>query len=149
MTELISRRRLREIPSYSLTGDLLSYERCPLQYRYFTRGKVHESHPVQRWYGQFLHRGMRGAYESYRRGSSSPLEFQWSDPLTSPTDQLLEATKQSLRAEGIHRPGTLSIVAEQRLIRSIRVLGPLIYPLVKEAEVRLGGPGRTAISCTK
>ena len=36
-----------ELPSYSLTGDILGYLRCGLQYRYTRLGKMPPRSPVQ------------------------------------------------------------------------------------------------------
>ena len=125
------------LPSYSLTGDLLSYDRCAYQYRLFTRTGVRQSHPVQQWYGNFLHMGMRHAYDLWRSEEDEPMSFVWADPLVPPFAELVEHVTRRLRALGLFRPASMGEIAEQRLVRAIRVLGPLIFPLIKEAEVRL------------
>ena len=130
------RRAPAVLNSYSLTGDLLSFDRCALQYRLFTRTGVRQSHPVQQWYGNFLHLGMRRAYEAWR-DDEDLARFRWSDPLEGPYGELAEVVTNRLRADGLFRPSSMGVQAEQRLLRAIRVLGPLIYPLIKEAEVRL------------
>jgi len=122
--------------SYSLTGDLLSFDRCPLQYRLFTRTGVRQSHPVQQWYGNFLHLGMRRAYDEWR-ANSDMARFEWSDPISGPYGDLVQVVTARLRADGLFRPSSMGVQAEQRLLRAIRVLGPLVFPLIKEAEVRL------------
>lgn len=124
------------LSSYSLTGDLLSFDRCPLQYRLFTRTGVRQSHPVQQWYGNFLHLGMRRAYDAWR---SDPdlTRFLWSEPLEDDYGELVEIVTSRLRADGLFRPSTMGVIAEKRLLRAIRVLGPLVFPLIKEAEVKL------------
>lgn len=122
--------------SYSLTGDLLNFDRCPLQYRLFTRTGIRQSHPVQQWYGNFLHLGMRTAYDAWR-SDHDLTRFRWEDPLAGPYGDLVEMVTSRLRADGLFRPSTMGIQAEQRLLRAIRVLGPLIFPLIKEAEVQL------------
>jgi hypothetical protein len=122
--------------SYSLTGDLLSFDRCALQYRLFTRTGVRQSHPVQQWYGNFLHLGMRHAYDAWRVDPDMA-RFVWSDPLDGPYRDLVEMVSNRMRADGLFRPSSMGVQAEQRLLRAIRVLGPIIFPLIKEAEVRL------------
>jgi PD-(D/E)XK nuclease superfamily len=139
MTTLPSRRPPTLLPSYSLTGDLLNYVRCPYQYRSFTRPGVRESHPVQRWYGQFLHRGMRRAYDLWKNSSLDLTTLTWNDPpaQSPPYSDLTNEVTLSLRAEGLYRPGRMGSVAEKRLLRAIRLLGPLLFPVIKQAEVRL------------
>src|SRR5262245_13488557 len=124
------------LDSYSLTGDLVSFDRCALQYRLFTRTGVRQSHPVQQWYGNFLHLGMRRAYDAWR-SDPDMARFVWSDPLAGDYGDLVELVTGRLRADGLFRPSSMGVQAEQRLLRAVRVLGPLIFPLVKEAEVRL------------
>jgi hypothetical protein len=122
--------------SYSLTGDLLSFDRCPLQYRLFTRTGVRQSHPVQQWYGNFLHLGMRRAYDAWRVNPDMT-RFLWSEPLEGDYGELVEVVTARLRADGLFRPATMGVIAEKRLLRAIRVLGPMVFPLIKEAEVKL------------
>ncbi len=127
------------IPSYSLTGDLLNYVRCPYQYRLFTRTGVRESHPAQRWYGQFLHRGMRLAYENWHNEAIPTESYGWhSDEEEDGVFSLLVAqVVRTLRAEGLFRPGNMGNIPERRLLRCIRLLGQHLFPLIKRSEVRL------------
>jgi hypothetical protein len=134
------------IPAYSLTGDLLAYLRCGLQYRYQHRGTLPPSKPVQRWFGEFLHGVME---ESYRQWMVSPLPFPWSNAdLLDIESRIIER----LGARGIW-PRNVAIcdlrarknstpvndLAHRRAFASVNSWGPNLFPLIAQAEVRLKG----------
>jgi hypothetical protein len=121
------------IPGYSLTGDLLAYRRCGLQYRYYNRGGLPPSRPVQQWFGQFIHGVME---ESYRR---------WSTPgaaaLPWPRDYIEEIEDEIVRrlaARGLrYRNQNLLRISKERGVLAVNVLGGDLFPLVSRAELSL------------
>ncbi len=143
------------IPSYSLTGDLLAYLRCGLQYRYHHRGALPPSKPVQRWFGEFIHGVME---ESYRQWADQSPTFPWGDDLLLPIEELII---RRLGARGIwsrnpavcdmrarRSGGPVNDLAHRRARAAINVWGPDLFPLIAQAEVRLRGirsmPGAVA-----
>ena len=121
------------IPGYSLTGDLLAYRRCGLQYRYYNRGGLPPSRPVQQWFGQFIHGVME---ESYRR---------WSAPGGAPLpwpreyiEQIEDEIVRRLAARGLrYRNRNLLEISQERGVLAVNLLGRDLFPLVSQAELSL------------
>src|SRR4051794_16038745 len=100
ITELRPRPAIYELPSYSLTSDVLGFVRCGLQYRYTRIGRMPSSRPVQLWFGQFIHGVLEEAYRRYNqtrrdgRGDPPP----WSVERIADIRELI---KKRLRSQGL------------------------------------------------
>lgn len=154
----LSRRELPyKIPEYSLTGDLLAYLNCGLQYRYHNKGSLPPSKPVQLWFGEFIHAVME---EAYREWQDNPQRkrFPWN---WSPEIRDIELRiNRRLRARGLNPPPWVfcpygssftqegwcydashphKLIASQITEAAINTWGQHLFPLIDEAEVRLKG----------
>ena len=137
------------IPSYSLTGDLISFLRCGLQYRYHNQSSLPPSRPVQLWFGEFIHGIMENAYRIWK--SDSPT-FPWPSNPTSyreepPQDRELhdigtigEMVESTLRAGGKNpRSRETRKSAYKRAEQAVNCLGQDLFPLIKFAEEKVIG----------
>lgn len=148
----LERKREPEIiPSYSLTGDLLSFLRCGLQYRYHNGSALPPSRPVQLWFGEFIHGVMEAAYRLWS-SSSPPPAFPW--PFT-PTPYLStiptgraahdigtigDMVEETLRALGkTSRSRVARDSAYRRAEAAVNEVAPHLFPLVASAEERVIG----------
>ncbi|MFO0785236.1 MAG: PD-(D/E)XK nuclease family protein [Phycisphaerales bacterium] len=161
----IGNRRLPLVlPRYSLTGDLLSFRRCPLQYRYLNGSKLPPSRPVQLWFGEFIHGVLEMSYRIWR-DTTPRLSFPWPehradwraepDPTWATHDigRIGYSVEQALRAQGkSSRDRDAREAAYRRAFRAVNDIGPHLFPLVVAAEEKIigtrlvgGGPtqGRT------
>jgi hypothetical protein len=126
---------VHSLPSYSLTSDLLGFLRCGLQYRYSRIGNLPPSHPVQLWFGQFIHAVLE---ESYRQVKEGKMKLPpWSDAdLTGIMDRI----DRRLAARNIRCWDEDSeILGRRRAMAAVNELGPLLFPLINQAEVRVRG----------
>lgn len=146
-----------KIPEYSLTGDLLAYLTCGLQYRYHNRGSLPPSTPVQLWFGEFIHSVMEEAYLEWQQNQQRR-RFPWS---WNPEIREIELRiNQRLRARGLNPPPRLfcpydpsfnrhgwcsdtnhphKLIASERAEAAINTWGQHLFPIIDEAEVRLKG----------
>lgn len=147
---VLTRKSDKEIvPQYSLTGDLLSFLRCGLQYRYHNGSSLPPSRPVQLWFGEFIHGVMENAFRIW--GASAPA-FPWpSNPSTPhqppPSGRsahdigtIGDTVEATLRAQG-KNPRSFDVRdnAYTRASRAVNELGPHLFPLISAAEEKVIG----------
>ena len=133
--ELSTRKPLYELPPYSLTGDILSFQTCPLQYRYHNLGGLPPSRPVQLWFGQFIHGVLEEAYRGYSADRQKPPPWPKVE-ITQITDRICKR----LKAQGLlARSNALEELGVLRAERAVNLLGPHLLPLISRVEVRLSG----------
>ena len=142
------------VPSYSLTGDLLSYLRCKLQYRYHNGSSLPPSRPVQLWFGEFLHGTLEMSYRFWaetRQGGQKGHDFpwpctqhQWGDdpPAWEQHDigYFANSVEEALRRQGKQaRSADARDSAYRRVDVAVNELGPHLFPLIASAERRVIG----------
>jgi hypothetical protein len=123
------------LPSYSLTSDLLGFLRCGLQYRYSRIGNLPPSHPVQLWFGQFIHAVLD---ESYRQIKETKKKLPpWSQ---DEVDEIMDQIDRRLSARNIRCWDDESEeLGRRRATAAVNELGPLLFPLINQSEVRVRG----------
>jgi len=133
------RPKVYQLPTYSLTGDLLGFLRCGLQYRYSRIGRLPPSRPVQLWFGEFIHGVMEEAYRRYRdsKQKRKPSLPPWPTGLLDDIRKLIE-DRLAVRGLVAWDP-ELKVLGYRRAEVAIQELGPHLFPLIAEAEVRLSG----------
>lgn len=144
------------IPEYSLTGDLLAYLTCGLQYRYQNKGTLPPSMPIQLWFGDFIHGVMEEAYLKWKDDDWKDFPWDWQTQIRKVE---LEIHKR-MESRGLQPPANLfcpfetesdhqglcpdhdhphKLVASIRAEAAINTWGPHLFPLVDDNEVRLKG----------
>lgn len=146
--QLPSRDLPFEVPKYSLTGDVLSFQRCGLQYRYYNRSSLPPSRPVQLWTGEFVHGVMEEAFLYWQLHQPS---FPWPCNQTpwgeflKPTDRcdydlgvLGDRVETRLRASGkTPRNKNARDAAYRRVEAAMTLLAPDLFPLITAVEEKL------------
>ena len=97
--KLSSRSKAYMIPEYSLTGDLLSFLTCNLQYRYQNKGTLPPSMPIQLWFGEFIHGVMEEAYLQWEL-NKTPFPWDWKKDIR-PIENMIDAR---LQVRGLYPP---------------------------------------------
>lgn len=139
-----------KVPTYSLTGDILSYRRCGLQYRYYSGSSLPPSRPVQLWTGEFSHEVLE---ESYKNWELLKPSFPWpcnvtpwpkaSVPLNREkhdVGEIGDIVEKRLERRGMRsRSIKARDQAYERLHAAINILGRNLFPLITTAEERISG----------
>lgn len=144
------RQEPKTVPDYSLTGDLLSYLRCGLQYRYQNGSALPPARPVQLWFGEFIHGVMEMAYTMWKeRGLPLPWPYTpiaWEERETGsdlPDNDIGEIGRRIelvLAVQGkIARSSDARRMAYDRAAAAVNLIGPALFPLVAFAEEPLSG----------
>jgi PD-(D/E)XK nuclease superfamily len=148
--DLDIKRPVHLVPSYSLTGDLVSYKRCGLQYRFGNLSSLPPSRPVQMWFGEFVHGVMEAAFAIWKSGAAPPLPwpctmtpYRGQAPAGRPAhdigaigeiiESVLDRQHKTPRNEDARNSGY------KRVETAINLLGPHLFPLINAAEQRVIG----------
>lgn len=148
--ELEIKRPDHIVPSYSLTGDLLSYLRCRLQYRYHNGSALPPSRPVQLWTGEFIHGTLEQAFRFWSEHHEE-YPFPWpctrrewgaDSPNWEPNDigGMANIIEEALLRQGKQaRSAAARNAAFRRVDRAVNQLGPHLFPLISAAEKKVIG----------
>ena len=148
--ELEIKRPDHIVPSYSLTGDLLSYLRCPLRYRYENGSSLPPSRPVQLWFGEFLHGSLELAFYFWNEHRDTYLlpwpctPRNWREEAPEWVDndigRFADIVETSLRQQGKQSRSTdARNSGYRRLEIAINELGPHLFPLIQLTEKKVIG----------
>lgn len=153
--KLSSRSQAFIMPEYNLTGDLLSFLTCNLQYRYQNKATLPPSKPVQLWFGEFIHGIMEEAYLKYNDDHKS-FPWDWKKDIR-PLEELID---KRLQVRGLYPPEKYychfthpnnnqaqcstnqhphKLLYSFRAETAINKLGPYLFPLIDNAEILLKG----------
>lgn len=137
-----SKGRPYEVPRYSLTGDLLSFLECGIQYRFNSKGSMPPSTPVQRWFGEFIHGVMEVGFSEWKNGNLDLNNIDFED-----TQRIAKIVAERLEDRGLHpytglyikedTPGNKRKDYNGNMIafRSLAWWAPYLYPLINDNEV--------------
>ncbi|MBR3140068.1 MAG: PD-(D/E)XK nuclease family protein [Methanobrevibacter sp.] len=152
--KLPSRSKSYMIPEYSLTGDLLSFLTCNLQYRYQNKGTLPPSKPVQRWFGEFIHGVMEEAYLKWDLNQTN-FPWNWKEdirPIEDMIDLRLQVSglypydedlfysllNSELEFEDLNEHDHKKL-ASARAEKAINIWGPHLFPLIDSSEHLIKG----------
>lgn len=154
---LPSRSKAYMIPEYSLTGDLLSFLTCNLQYRYQNKGTLPPSKPVQRWFGEFIHGVMEESFIKWKHEKTA-FPWDWKEDIR-PIEELIDLRLQArglyphdedlffsilnqpehdLTIEDLNEHDHKKL-ASARAEKAINIWGKHLFPLIDSSELLIKG----------
>ncbi|WP_458405464.1 PD-(D/E)XK nuclease family protein [Methanobrevibacter sp.] len=151
--KLPSKSKPYMIPEYSLTGDLLSFLTCNLQYRYQNKGTLPPSKPVQRWFGEFIHGVLEEAYLEWEYKNTS-FPWDWIEDIRPIEEQIdlrlqvrgLYPYDEDLFFSSSNHPEVEYLnehdhkkLASARAEKAINIWGEHLFPLIESSEHLIKG----------
>jgi hypothetical protein len=121
---------------YSVTADVLSFQRCSRQYGYFAVRGYAPAHTVQIYYGTVIHQVLDRAHAHYM-GLIDP-NTQGQFPTDDDIERFFQDVDSALYARGIRAIRAAERQAALRRLKLFnRIEGPQLYPRVRDTEHRL------------
>lgn len=121
---------------YSVTSDVISYQRCPRQYGYFAVRGFEPAHSVQIYYGTVIHQVLDFAHRHYA-GLIDP-QTQGRIPTDDDIAEWFDEVHNSLELRNIRSVRRAEQIAALRRLQNFnRIEGPTLYSRVVDTEHRL------------
>jgi putative RecB family exonuclease len=121
--------------SYSVTGDILSFQICPRQYGMYTHHGFHPAHMIQMWFGLTIHQVLNKLNQQYT-GVLDPKK-KGQVPSSEDVKQFFEHVTDNLAAVGIRAINQHEKELALNVIQEFnRIEGPLLYPNIVETEYK-------------
>jgi hypothetical protein len=121
---------------YSVTSDVLSFQRCSRQYGHFAARGYEPAYTVQIYYGTVIHQVLDRAHAHFR-GLIDP-NTQGQIPTDIDIERYFNEVDRGLRARGIRAVSTAERDAALRRLKLFnQIEGPQLYPRVRDTEHRL------------
>ena len=122
--------------SYSVTSDILSFQRCPKQYGFFAVRNYQAAHSVQIWFGTIIHQVLNKLHFHYQ-GLLDPSTLEQL-PSDNDISFYFEQVEDSLKASGVK---AINLNVRETALKVLKIFnrleGPTLYPNVKDTECDL------------
>lgn len=121
---------------YSVTSDVVSFQRCSRQYGHFAMRGYEPAFSVQIYYGTVIHQVLDRAHAHYKGLLDGSLIGQL--PTDDDIERYFNEVERSLRARGIKAiSGNERTAALRRLKLFNKIEGPQLYSRIRDTEHRL------------
>ncbi|MBX3458555.1 MAG: PD-(D/E)XK nuclease family protein [Planctomycetes bacterium] len=120
---------------YSITADILAYERCSLQYGLFAARKYEPALAVQIFYGTVIHQVLDRAHAHFHGDIEG--KAKGSLPSNADIDEYFNEVRNALNSRQIRASEAVREQALTVLKRFNALEGPTLYPRVLDTECRL------------
>ncbi|MBO8172416.1 MAG: PD-(D/E)XK nuclease family protein [Bacillaceae bacterium] len=120
---------------YSITADILSYQRCPIQYGAFSTRKYEPSLSLELFYGDIIHQVLDQAHAHYN-GKFDP-SLRGTYPTDEDIERYFDEVENSLKARGLRATDKVRDKALNILKKFNEIEGPNLYNRILDTECKL------------